>query len=89
MMAGNLISAPLPGYPRMAKIAHIHGEVILQAVISQDGSVSATHVLSGNRLLRGAAVDAVRRWRYRPYMLDGRPVDVSTIVTVDFHNPRE
>jgi protein TonB len=88
MMAGNLISAPLPGYPRMAKIAHIQGEVILQAVISQDGSVSATHVLSGNRLLRGAAVDAVRRWRYRPYMLDGRPVDVSTIVTVDFHNPR-
>ncbi|HEX9198707.1 MAG TPA: energy transducer TonB [Acidobacteriaceae bacterium] len=86
LMAGNLISAPLPSYPALAKFTHLDGKVILQAVISSDGTVSATHVLSGHRLLRGAAVDAVRHWRYRPYVVDGRPVDVATIVTVDFRN---
>jgi TonB family protein len=85
VMASNLISAPPPDYPTMARLAHIQGEVILQAVISKDGTISATHVLSGPRLLRGAAVDAVRRWRYRPYRMDGHPVDVATVITVGFH----
>jgi TonB family protein len=84
VMAHNLISSPAPNYPMLARIAHIQGQVILQAVIAKDGSVSATHVLRGHRLLRGAATDAVSRWRFRPYMMEGRPVDVSTIVTVDF-----
>jgi protein TonB len=87
VMAGNLVSAPLPDYPMLAKLAHVHGKVILQAVIGKDGSVSAAKVISGNRLLRGAAVDAVRQWRYKPYQLQGKPVDVSTIVTVEFHEP--
>jgi protein TonB len=84
MMAANLISAPMPDYPMLAKIAHIGGEVILQAVISKSGTVSVTRVMSGHRLLRGAAQDAVRRWRYRPYVMDGHPVEVATIVTVRF-----
>ena len=84
VMARNLVSSPAPSYPMLARLAHIRGQVILQAVVAKDGSVSATHVLRGNRLLRGAAVDAVRRWRFRPYVMEGRPVDVSTIVTVDF-----
>ncbi len=88
MMASNLISSPLPTYPTLAKLTHTEGQVILQAVISRDGTVSATHVLSGHHLLRGAAVDAVRRWRYRPYLMDGHAVDVATVVTVDFHPPR-
>jgi TonB family protein len=85
VMASNLISDPAPDYPAVARLAHIQGQVILQAVVSRDGTVSATHVLSGHRLLRGAAVDAVRRWRYHPYLMDGHPVDVATIITVDFH----
>ena len=85
IMASNLISAPNPDYPLVARLTHVQGQVILQAVIAQDGSVSATHVLRGHRLLRSAAQDAVRRWHYRPYRLDGRPVDITTIVTVDFH----
>lgn len=88
VMAANLISAPMPEYPALARMAHVQGQVILQAVISAGGSVSATRVLSGPRLLRGAAVDAVRRWRYRPYLIEGRPVDVSTIVTLTFHPAR-
>lgn len=84
VMASHLLLSPDPGYPTLAKLTHIQGEVILQAVISSDGEVVATHVLSGHRLLRGAAVSAVKQWRYRPYVLDGRPVDVSTIITVDF-----
>jgi protein TonB len=84
MMAANLVSAPMPDYPMLAKIAHIGGEVILQAVISKNGTVSATRIMSGHRLLRGAAQDAVRRWRYRPYVMDGHPVEVATIVTVRF-----
>ena len=86
VMASNLVSAPMPLYPTIAHLTHLQGEVILQAVIGKDGSVSATRVLSGHRLLRSAAVDAVKRWRYRPYRIDGRPVDVSTIVTVKFHD---
>jgi TonB family protein len=84
-MASHLISARQPNYPILARIAKVQGQVVLQAVISPDGSVIATRVLSGHRLLRGAAINAVRRWRYRPYVADGRPVNVATIVTVDFH----
>jgi TonB family protein len=86
LMAANLISAPNPEYPTLARLTHTQGEVILQAVISRDGRVSAAHVLSGHRLLRGAAVDAVKRWRYRPYIADGHPVDVTTVIRVDFRS---
>jgi protein TonB len=88
MMAGYLLSAPKPDYPGLARIAHIGGPVVLQAVVGKNGSVLATHVLSGHRLLRGAAQDAVRQWRFKPYMMDGHPVEVSTIVTVRFNSKR-
>ena len=83
-MGGNLISAPTPDYPTLARLAHVSGEVVIQAVVGKNGNVLTTHVLSGNHLLRGAAQDAVRRWRFKPYLMDGRPVEVSTIVTVRF-----
>ena len=84
IMAGNLLSAPPPEYPTLARITRVEGEVVLQAFVARDGSVMATHVLRGHRLLRGAAEHAVRRWRYQPYSVEGRAVDVATIVTVDF-----
>jgi protein TonB len=87
-MAGYLISAPRPDYPTLARLAHIGGPVVLQAVIAKNGTVLATHVLSGHRLLRGAAEDAVRRWRFRPYVVDGHPVEVSTIITLRFRQKR-
>ena len=84
VMASNLISAPSPEYPKLASFAHIQGQVILQVVVSRNGKVVDTHIIRGPRLLRGAATDAVRRWRYRPYVLNGKATDVATIVTVDF-----
>jgi TonB family protein len=83
-MRNNLVSAPAPGYPLLAKIAHIEGPVVVQAVVAPDGTVSDAHVLSGHRLLRGAAVEAIRRRRYRPYLINGRPAEVSTTITLDF-----
>ena len=79
VMAANLISAPPPS----ARIAHIRGQVTVQAVISSSGAVSTARALRGPHLLRGAAVDEVRRRRYRPYRMDGQPANVSTVVTVD------
>lgn len=84
VMAANLISAPEPAYPKLAGLIHMKGPVILQAVVSRDGKVVATHVLRGHRLLRGAASNAVRQWRYQPYLVNGQPADVATIVTVNF-----
>lgn len=84
VMAANLISAPEPAYPKLARLIHMKGPVTLQAVVSRDGKVVATHVLRGHRLLRGAASNAVRQWRYQPYLVNGQPADVATIVTVNF-----
>ena len=84
VMAANLISAPEPAYPKLARLIHMKGPVIMQAVVSRDGKVVATHVLRGHRLLRGAASNAVRQWRYQPYLVNGRPAEVATIVTVNF-----
>jgi TonB family protein len=87
VMAANLISAPPPSYPFLARLAHVEGRVTVQAFISRDGVVSATRVLDGHHLLRGAAVAAVRLRRYRPYRVGGQPINVATTVTVDFHPP--
>ena len=84
VMAANLLSGPKPSYPALASLTHIRGDVVMLAVISKDGSVKDLHVIKGHRLLRGAAKNAVRNWRYRPYTINGVPVDVSTLVNVDF-----
>lgn len=85
VMAANLLYAPAPEYPREAVGSGVEGRVVLQALVWRDGSVAVTRVLRGDRLLGAAAENAVRRWHYRPYIVDGQPTDVSTIITVDFH----
>ncbi len=85
VMTSHLLLAPAPEYPKMARLTHVEGEVILQAVIARDGTVATTHALRGHHLLRSAAEHAVRRWRYRPYLIEGHPTEVATIVTVEFH----
>lgn len=84
VMEGNLLSAPRPVYPPFARKSHVQGKVALRATISRAGSILTLHVISGPQLLRTAAVDAVRNWRYKPYSVNGQPVDVSTIVYVNF-----
>ncbi len=86
VMAGNLLYSPQPAYPKgFAGLFHIQGEVVMQAIISKRGRVENLKVISGHMMLRGAAKDAVRTWRYRPYTVNGGPVEVATIVSVEFH----
>jgi protein TonB len=84
MMEGDLIQRVQPLYPPLAKQAHIQGRVILRAVISRNGMIENLEVLSGHPMLVQAAIDAVKQWRYRPYSLNGEPVEVETQVTVNF-----
>lgn len=83
-MEGNLIHKIQPEYPLVAKAARIQGAVVLRALISKDGSIENLRVLGGHPMLVKAAIDAVSRWRYRPYYLNGEPVEVETQVTVNF-----
>ena len=87
VMAANLVSASPPSYPKLASLTHMQGEVVMQAIISKDGTVQNLHVIQGHHLLRSAAKNAVRTWQYHPYLVNGRPVEVATIVSVDFTLP--
>jgi TonB family protein len=84
VMAANLVSGPKPSYPALASLTRTQGNVVMRALISKNGTVEGLHVIEGHRLLRGAAKSAVRTWRYRPYKIDGVPVEVATTVSVDF-----
>jgi TonB family protein len=81
---GMLIHRVTPIYPASARINHVQGTVLLQAVIGKDGHLKSLTVISGPEELRSAAIGAVQQWRYRPYMKEGEPVDVSTTITVNF-----
>ena len=79
-----LVQSVLPVYPDVAKQAGIEGSVRLKAYIGKDGTVESLKVVSGPPALVDAAAEAVRHWRYRPTLVDGKPVNVTTTVTVDF-----
>jgi periplasmic protein TonB len=85
VMEGQKLNAPNPTYPQMARIAHIQGDVQLQATISKTGSIENLRAVSGHPILIQAALDAVRQWKYKPYILNGEPVEVETQITVKFH----
>ncbi len=78
------LSRPSPAYPPLARQARIQGRVQLEAVISTGGTIESLRVVSGHPMLVPAALDAVRRWRYRPTLLNGEPVEVSTTIEVVF-----
>ncbi|MGH9528806.1 MAG: energy transducer TonB [Terriglobales bacterium] len=73
-----------PVYPPLARQARIQGTVLLQAIISKDGSIQGLRVISGHPMLIPAAIDAVKQWKYKPYILNGEPVEVDTQITVNF-----
>ena len=81
---GLLIQKTIPVYPPIAKAARVSGTVVLQATISKQGTIENLHVVSGPAMLQQAALDAVRTWRYRPYLLNNEPVEVDTTVNVIF-----
>lgn len=81
---GLLVAQVKPVYPPLAREAGMQGEVVLQAVIGKDGRIKNLRVIRGSPLLAAAAVDAVQQWRYRPYLLNGEPVEVETQITANF-----
>ena len=82
--SGLLIRKVNPTYPPLARQARISGTVILRAVISKDGSIENLSLVSGHPMLAPAAIDAVKQWKYKPYLLNGEPVEVDTEVQVNF-----
>ncbi|MDQ1450890.1 MAG: periplasmic protein TonB [Acidobacteriaceae bacterium] len=85
VMAGNKLSGVEPRYPAIARAARVQGTVVLAASISKTGTIENLHVVSGPPMLAMAAEGAVRTWHYRPYQLNGAPVEVETTVRVVFH----
>jgi len=81
---GLIIKKVQPPYPPLARQARIQGQVILQAEISKDGTIENLHLISGHPMLAPAAIEAVKQWRYKPYLLNGEPVAVETTVMVNF-----
>jgi protein TonB len=73
-----------PTYPPIARAAHIQGAVVLAAIIDKDGSIQNLQVVSGHPMLAPAAIEAVKQWRYKPFLLNGQPFEVETTVTVNF-----
>lgn len=81
---GLLIHQVKPAYPPLARQARIQGQVVLQAAIGKNGSIQNLRLVSGHPMLAPAAIDAVKQWKYRPYFLNGEPVEVDTQITVNF-----
>ena len=79
-----LVRKVSPNYPPLARQARIQGTVILQAQISKDGSIENLQLISGHPMLAPAAIEAVKQWKYKPYLLNGEPVEVETQVQVNF-----
>lgn len=79
-----LTQKTLPEYPLIARQAHVSGTVQLEVTISKEGKVEDLHAVSGNPMLRMAAADAVRVWRFRPYLINNQPVEFNTVINVGF-----
>jgi protein TonB len=84
IMEGNLISRVQPKYPVIARQTGLQGTVIVQAIIGRDGNIEKAVPVSGPPLLAPAALEAVTQWKYRPYYLNGEPIEVETQITVNF-----
>jgi protein TonB len=81
---GLLVRRVQPAYPPLARQARIQGTVVLAAEISKDGAIQNLHLISGHPMLAPAAIEAVKQWKYKPYLLNGEPVEVETTVQVNF-----
>jgi periplasmic protein TonB len=84
VLKGMLLAPILPVYPGIAKAAHVEGSVVVEAVISRQGTIESLHVVSGPQMLQNAALEAIRAARYQPYRLNGEPTEVQTTITVNF-----
>jgi periplasmic protein TonB len=85
VMQGQIIQRTQPVYPPIARAAHMQGTVTLHAIISKTGTIERLEAISGPEMLKGAALEAVKSWRYKPYLLNGEPTEVDTTVIVNFN----
>src|SRR5437660_376397 len=81
----NLQQKVNPVYPQMAKIVQVTGNVVLQVFIGKHGAIQNLRALNGHPILIQSAMDAVKKWKYKPFLLNGEPVEVETTVIVRFH----
>ena len=86
---GQLVRRVPPVYPAQAKTMHLEGRVVLSAMVTEDGRVRDVRVVEGSPALAQSAMDAVKQWRYKPFLLDGKPAKRETTVTIDFKLPAE
>jgi protein TonB len=84
VMEALLINRVEPAYPAIARTTRTSGAVVLSAVIAADGTIQSLRVVSGSPLLTVAATAAVREWRFKPMLLDGQPIEVQTLITINF-----
>lgn len=84
VQAAKLVRQPKPSYPPLAKQARIQGTVRFNAVIGKDGAIANLQLMSGHPLLVPSATEAVRQWVYQPTLLNGEPVEVVTVIDVNF-----
>ena len=84
MQQANLIRKVQPVYPPLAKQANVQGAVHFTAIIGKDGTIQNLQLVSGHPLLVSAAQEAVKQWQYKPTLLNGEPVEVVTVIDVNF-----
>ena len=80
-----LIKKVQPKYPEEARKKHVEGTVVMKTIISRDGDVQELTVVSGDPLLVPAALEAAKQWKYKPYLLNGEPVEIATQIMMIFH----
>jgi TonB family protein len=85
LMAGNRITFVSPVYPEVAKKAKMNGTVVLDAIIGKDGKMQSLRAHSStNPMFNNPAIEAVRQWTYKPYLLNGNPTEVETTITINY-----
>jgi len=84
VVKGLLVHRVEPAYPPLARAARVQGDVVLSAIIDVNGQITNLQLVSGHPMLVPAAIAAVKEWRYKPYLLNGTPVEVETTITVIF-----
>jgi TonB family protein len=82
--SGRALELPKPAYPKIARMAHASGQVVVQVIIDVDGTVIAAAAVSGHPLLYGVSVEAARNSRFSPTTVDGKPVKVTGVITYTF-----
>lgn len=85
---GLIVKKVQPTYPAEALTMRIEGSVTLEATVGKSGNISAVKTLHGEPMLAQAATDAVKKWKYKPYLLNGQPVEIQTQITINFKLPQ-